>query len=110
MGTVGPSFTVNESALALLVTMPDAVPIERLVDLGIHPSIETALRGNGCLTMEKSTVYEWITRGIPGPGPCPKGEPGPCPKGEPGPSGAIANSLPWYVTHLMKQSKRNRVR
>lgn len=101
MGTVGPSFTVNESALALLVTMPDDVPIERLVDLGIHPSIETALRGNGCLTMEKSTVYEWITRGIPGAIGC---------RGEPGPSGAIANSLPWYVTHLMKQSKRNRVR
>lgn len=104
MGTVWPSFTVDESALALLTTMPEEIPIERLVELGVQASIETAMRHNKVFTVKKSTVYEWITLGIPGPGPCPSGEPGP-----PGPM-EPKSSLPWYVSHLMKQSKRSRVR
>ena len=121
MGTVGPSFIVNEAALELLATFGDDVPIERLTELGVHYGIEGALRFDGISTVQKATVYEWLTRGIPGPGPCPRG-----PEGPPGFAGGIpgpdyggnnagpskkdAHAMPWYVAHVMRQTRRqNRV-
>lgn len=102
----GPSFMVNEAALELLATLPEDVPIERLTELGVHYGIEGALRHDGTLTIQKATVYEWLTVGMRGPGPCPCGPEGPL-----GPLGATQKSaMPWYVTHILKQQRRKTFR
>lgn len=106
MENVGPSFTVNQAALELLATLPEDVPIERLTELGVHYGIEGALRHDGTLTIQKATVYEWLTVGMRGPGPCPRG-----PEGPSGPSALKPESkLPWYVTHVLKQQRRKTFR
>lgn len=104
MNTVGPSFNVNESTLELLASMGEEIPIECLVSLGIHPSIETALRYNNCLLVKKTTVYEWITRGIPGTIGI-AGEPGP-----PGCMGSDEKQKPWYVQHIQRQRRAQRIK
>lgn len=105
MNTVGPSFNVNESALELLASMGEEIPIECLVSLGFHASIETAMRYNNCLLVKKATVYEWLTRGIPGTIGI---------VGEPGPTGCAGipdrSQKPWYIQHMQRQRREQRIK